>query len=35
MMALRATAEGGERFALVIDKAFRVKKTASMRTMAQ
>jgi hypothetical protein len=26
MMALRATAEGGERFAVVIDKSSRVKK---------
>jgi hypothetical protein len=35
MMALQATAEGGDRFAVVIDKALRVKKNASMRTMAQ
>jgi hypothetical protein len=35
MMAFQATAAGGDRFAVVIDKAPRVKKMASMRTMAQ
>jgi hypothetical protein len=35
MMAFQATAEGGDRFAVVIDKTSRVKKIASMRTMAQ
>jgi hypothetical protein len=33
MMALRATAEGGERFALVIDKAARVKHAPPYETM--
>jgi hypothetical protein len=35
MMAPRATAEGGDRFAVVIDKALWVKKIAGMRTMDQ
>jgi hypothetical protein len=35
MTAFQAAAEGGDRFAVVIDKAQRVKKIASMRTMAQ
>jgi hypothetical protein len=33
MMALQATAEGGDRFAVVIDTVLWVKKIASMRTM--
>jgi hypothetical protein len=35
MMALRATAEGGDRFAVVVDIVRGVKKIASKRTMAQ
>jgi hypothetical protein len=33
MMAFQATAEGGDRFAVVIDNVARVKKIASMRTI--
>jgi hypothetical protein len=35
MMAFQATAEGGDRCAVVIDKGLRGEKIASMRTMAQ
>ena len=35
MMAFQATAEGGDRIAVVIDKGLSGEKNASMRTMAQ
>jgi hypothetical protein len=35
MMAFQATAEGGDRCAVVIDKGLWGEKMASMRTMAQ
>jgi hypothetical protein len=35
MMAFQATAAGGDRVAVVIDKGLRGEKMASMRTMAQ
>jgi hypothetical protein len=35
MMAFQATAEGGDRFAVVVDKGLSGEKMASMRTMAQ
>jgi hypothetical protein len=35
MMAFQATAEGGDRFSVVIDKGLSGERIASMRTMAQ